>query len=577
MVENFVKGASIPGNSAPAIDFNRCIFILTGLVIAYLVLPPLFFIVHTSLVRGRGIGAETYTLSNFAVLLGSIPEMKTLLWNSFLFSVGSAGGAVLGGTLLAWLAERTNAGFRGVAYVSAFVSFAIPGIVKVIGWIILLGPKAGILNVAVTQLGMSTILFDVFTLPGMILIESFIWTPVVFLLMSTPFRSMDPSLEEAAALSGGSAWKVFKKVTLPLALPSMLAVLMLTFVRSLESFEIPALIGIPAGIDVLTTKIYQQIKGGIFPKYGQASAYSLLLMAFVGLSLIPYYRITKHTESFTTITGKGFRPRRIDLGSWRWLGGSLLLVLPLLQLLPVFAILWSSLLPYGQQPSWNALKIVSWKNYAVAFSDSTVLTSIGNSLMVSTLAATGTVVITFFAAWLVVRTTIRRRWLLDQLSMIPLVFPGIVMGVAMLKMYLTVPLPIYGTIWILVLAFIARYLPYGMRFNHAGLLGIHRELEESAAVSGASWWQVVRRILIPLMLPPLFGVWIYIFLITIKELSLALLLYSSGSQIISVTIWELWENGHVGELAAFSLVITVGTVLLAIFFQRLAQRYGLKT
>jgi iron(III) transport system permease protein len=160
--------------------------------------------------------------------------------------------------------------------------------------------------------------------------------------------------------------------------------------------------------------------------------------------------------------------------------------------------------------------------------------------------------------------------------MLPLVFPGIVMGVAVLKTYLTVPIPVYGTIWIIIIAFIARYLPYAMRFSHAGLLGIHQELEESATTSGATWGQVVRNIVVPLMMPAVFAAWIYIFLITIRELSVALLLYSPGSQVIAVTIWEMWENGSVGTLSAFALGITVGTVLLASLFHRLSRRYGLQ-
>lgn len=554
---------------------TRWLFVFVVLILAYLVIPPLFFILHTSFIDEHA-AAGTFTLEHFANIVGSLSEVRTLLWNSLIFSVGSAGCALGIGTLLAWLAERTNARFRTMAYVSAYLSFGIPGIVKVIGWILLLGPKAGILNVAAAALTGIFPIFNLFSLPGMILIEGLLWTPVVFLLMATPFRSMDPSLEESAAVFGGSGWQVFRRVTLPLALPSVLAVLILTFVRSLEAFEIPALIGIPAGIEVLTTQIYLQVKGGFLPKYGEASAYSILLMALVGLALIPYYRVTRHTYKFTTVTGKGFRPRRIDLGSWRWLGGFLLLFLPLVQIFPLSALIWASLLPFAKQPSGEALKFISLSNYSTAFADSTITGSILNSLTVSLTAATGTVLATFVASWIVVRTSIRSRWTLDQLAMVPLVFPGIVMGVAILKMYLAIPLPIYGTIWILVIAFMARYLPYGMRFSHAGLLGIHRELEESAEVCGATWAQGVRNIVIPLILPALFAGWIYIFLVTIRELSVALLLYSPGSQVISVTIWELWENGHVGELAAFSLVVTSGTVLLAIIFQRLSQRYGLQ-
>ena len=197
-----------------------------------------------------------------------------------------------------------------------------------------------------------------------------------FLLMATPFRSMDPSLEEAAITAGSSGWQVFRRVTLPLALPSLLAVLILTFIRSLEAFEIPALIGIPAGVEVLTTKIYLQIRGGLIPKYGEASAYSILLIGLVALGLYPYYRITSKTYKFTTISGKAFRPNRIALGRWRWLGGCLMLILPLLQFLPVVAIAWSSFLPFAQVPSRRALSLLTLNNYVTAFNDSGVIRSV---------------------------------------------------------------------------------------------------------------------------------------------------------------------------------------------------------
>lgn len=556
-------------------DPARWLFGLVALALAYLVVPPLFFIFYTALVSERGASAGSLTPEHFLHLVESLSELGALFWNSLIFSIGSAGFALAAGTLLAWLAERTNAPFRTVAYISAYLAFGVPGIIKVIGWILLLGPKAGIVNMALAPLTGGAPLFNLFSLPGMIVVEGFLWMPVVFLLMATPFRSMDPFLEEAAVVSGSGGWQVFRRVTLPLALPSALAVLILTFVRSLEAFEIPALIGIPAGIDLFTTQIYSQIRGGFLPKYGPASAYSIVLMALVAVVLVPYYGLTRHTYRFATVTGKGFRPRRIDLGSWSWLGGSLLLLLPLLQVLPLSALVWASLLPFVKQPSREALALVSANNYFAAFDDTTIVTSVLNSLTVSSTAATATVLVTFVASWVVIRTKIRSRWLLDQLAMVPLVFPGIVMGVAVLKTYLALPLPVYGTIWILVFAFMARYLPFGMRFSYAGLLGIHRELEESAEVCGATWAQAARRIVIPLTLPALFAGWIYIFLITVRELSVALLLYSPGSQVISVKIWELWENGHVGELAAFSLAITSGTVLLSVVFQRLTQRYGL--
>jgi iron(III) transport system permease protein len=551
------------------------LFLLTTATLAYLVLPPFFFILHTSLVTDRGLQAGSFTIQHFLNIVDSLGDVKTLLGNSLIFSLGSAAVAILYGTALAWLAERSDAPFRKLAYVSAYVSFAIPGIIKVVGWIMLLGPKAGILNaLGVALTGQA--FFNIFSLSGMVLVESFLWIPIVFLLMSTPFRAMDPSLEEAATTAGSSGWQVFRRVTFPLALPSVLAVLILTVIRSLEAFEIPALIGIPAGVEVLTTKIYLQIKGGLIPKYGEASAYSIILIVLVALGLIPYYRITSKTYKFTTISGKNFRPNRVALGKWRWLGACLMLVLPLLQFLPIVAIAWSSFLPFAQVPSRKALELLTLNNYVVAFNDSGVIRSVMNSLTVSISSATVAVAITFFAAWLIVRASIKARWILDQMAMLPLVFPGIVMGIAILKMYLLLPVPVYGTIWILVLAFIARYLPYGIRFSHSALLSLHKELEEGAMASGASWFQMVRHVVVPLIMPALLAGWIYIFLITFKELSIALLLYSPGSQVVAVTIWELWENGHVGELAAFSLLITIGTVLVGSLFLNIAQRYGLQ-
>jgi iron(III) transport system permease protein len=263
------------------------------------------------------------------------------------------------------------------------------------------------------------------------------------------------------------------------------------------------------------------------------------------------------------------------LGKWRWLGGLLLLLLPFLQILPLTALLWCSLIPYVQAPSLHALAQISLNNYVTAFNEPKIVRSIVNSLIVGVTSASGVVFVAFIAVWMVARTNIRLRWTLDRLAMLPLAFPAIVMAVAVLKMYLTIPVPIYGTVWIMVAAFVARYLPYAMRFSHGGLLSIHRELEESATTSGASWGQVARSIVIPLMMPALFAAWIYVFLITVRELSVSLLLYSPGSQVISVILWELWGNGHVGTLSAFALGITAGTVLLASVFHRWSRRYSL--
>jgi iron(III) transport system permease protein len=241
----------------------------------------------------------------------------------------------------------------------------------------------------------------------------------------------------------------------------------------------------------------------------------------------------------------------------------------------MMALLWSSLTPFLQVPSVKALGQLSFANYALAFNDPKIVRSTANSLLVSITSASGAVAVAFVVAWIVARTSISLRWMLDRLTMVPLVFPGIVLGVAILQMYLILPLPVYGTVWIMVAAFVPQYLPYAMRCNHAGLLGIHKELEESATASGASWGQVVRNIIAPLMMPALFAAWIYIFLVTVRELSVSLLLYSPGSEVISVVMWELWQNGAVGTLSAYALTISAAMALLAMIFYRTSRRYGL--
>ena len=545
------------------------------IVIAYLVIPPVIFTIETSLREETGFEVGGFTLKNYSSIL-STPNTLQLLFNSVRFALGSSVVALVLGTLLAWIVERTNTPFRGFVYITAFISFAIPGIIKVIGWILLLGPRAGLINTWLMQLlGLEQAPFDIFSMAGMILTESVLWTPIVFLLMAVPFRSMDPSLEEASSISGAGRWKTFSKITFQLALPSVLSVLLITFIRAIESFEIPALVGIPGGITVLTTEIYLKVRGGgLLPSYADASAYAVLLIVVVSVLLYFYSRATRDAYKFQTITGKGFRPTIIDLGAWRYLTGLLILLVPAFLILPLGALLWASLLPYYAAPSLNALSSVSLENYFAAFNNTNVQNSFRNSLFIGLVSASASVFLTAVTAWLVIRTKIRGRWILDNLATLPLALPGIVMGLAVLRTYLTIPIAVYGTVWILILAFVARYIPYGMRYCYSGLLQIHQDLEEVSQASGASWWTTFRKVVLPLLAPALFGGWVFIFLICIRELSMAIILYGPRSQVIATTIWELYENGQITELSAFSIVIVFVVVVIAVALHRFSQRYG---
>jgi iron(III) transport system permease protein len=554
-------------------DLRRWLLpVAVGAALLWLVIPPLVFIVQTSLLTDTG---DAFTLDHYAAVVASLRGALSLLGDSLIFAIGSDALAIVLGALLAWLTERTDVPFKGMAYIGAFLSFAVPPIVKVIGWILLFGPKAGFLNVWLSQLlHIPRGTFNVFSMGGMIAIEGLLWTPVVFLLMTVPFRSLDPSLEEAAATSGAGPLQAFRRVTLPLALPSVLAVLLLTGARSLSSFEVPALIGIPAGVQIFTTRIYLLTTQGFVPHYGDSSAYGVILMLLVGLALYPYYLATRQTQKFATVTGKGFRPRLMRLGRWRPAGIAMMLLLPLLVVLPTLSLLWASLLPYVQQPAAKAFPLLSLQNYAHAFSDGHIVDATVNSLIVGLGSATGCMFLAMLTAWIVVRSRSRFRWSLDQLTTVPLVIPGIVLGIAVLRTYLSLPIPIYGTVWILVVAYITAAMPFAMRFCYSGVLTIARELEESAQVSGASWWTTMKKVILPLMMPAMFAGWIGIFMVTFRELTVSLLLVTPSSQVIPVTIWDLWENGSVTELSAFTIVLSAGLIALGLILRRLSLRYG---
>ena len=557
------------------LDVQRVLFIIVLIILLYLVIPPLFFMVRASLYVSQGFEPARLSFKNYADLL-STQGTGVMLFNSLRFAIGSSLIALTIGTLLAWIVERTNTPFKNIVYLSAFTSFAIPGIIKTIGWILLLGPEAGLINILLKDFfGLKTAPFNIFTLTGMTLIEGMVWTPVVFLFMAAPFRSMDPSFEEAASLSGAGVGSTFYHITFKLAMPSVLSVLLLTSIRAIEAFEIPALIGIPGGITVLTSEIYLKIQSGLLPKYGLASAYAVILISFIIVGLYFYSHATRQAHKFSTITGKGFRPRLIDVGKWRYLTAVMVFALPAFLILPVFILLWASLLPF-YAPSLKALSALTFANYLSIFKNTTVVGAFKNSFFISLSSATGTILLTAVTAWIVVRTNLRGKWLLDYLASFTLVFPGIVLGVALLLTYLTLPIPLYGTIWILVVAYITRYIPYGIRYCYPGLIQINRELEESAQLSGASWGTVFRKIVIPLMMPSLFAGWIWVFLISIRELSVAVLLSHPGSEVIAVVIFDMWGNGQITEIGALSILLTLILVSMAAGFHKFSKHYGVR-
>ncbi len=561
---------------ASRFDAATVVMIIVSVITAYLVLPPLYSVVQTSLFTTKLTGEiDQFTLRYYEDLLRELQIIGPFL-NTFYFSIGSALFATLLGGSIAWLVVRTDSPLRGLGYFTAFASFGTPFILYTIGWLLLLG-KAGPINywlkVLLDQTGP---VINVYSMFGMILIESLLWSPFVFLMLAAAFRSMDPSLEEASSACGARVWQTMRRISLRLMLPAFFSVMLLIFIRTFESFEIPALVGLPGDIRVLTTSIYLDAQK-LPPRYGSAGAFSVLLMVVVAATLYYYFRITREGDRYHTVTGKGYRPTLINLGRWRYVAGAALVAYSIVLLvLPFLIILWASLLPFYMQPSLEGLARFTTKNYVTAMHFPKLTDAIKNSVLLGLGSASFVMVLTMLASWLLVRTKIRGRWMLDLLTTLPLLFPGIVMGLAILRFYLFVPIPVYGTLWILLIAFVTRYIPYGIRYTHSGLLQLHKELEEASYVSGASWFGSMRRIILPLITPSFLGGWIFVFLLSAKELSMSVLLVSPQTPVVSVAIFELWENAQVGELAAFGVIWTVILVTVAIVYYGFARRYGIQ-
>ena len=518
-------------------------------------------------------GSLVFTLERFGAILGQRGFAQSAA-NSFLFSLGSAIFALLLGGVMAWLVERTNTPLKPLAYLTTIISMGTPYVLYVSAWLLLLA-KSGPINTWYRQVsGTSDVLINVYGLGGMILIEGLLWSPLVFLLLGATLRNFNPELEEAARMSGAGPWATIRRITLRLSLPSILALAMLVFIRALEAFEVPALVGLPGRVHVLTTDIYDTMHLSMPPDLGSASALSVILLVLVSVLLYFYGRLTRNAERFATITGKNFRPNRLDLGVWRYAAAGLLVLnFVLLLVLPLIILVWASLLPFYQTFSWAAFARITPDNYRNVLNSSRYISLLGNTFVIALVTATAVMLIASFTAWLSVRKAPGAA-ALDQMATTPLVFPGIVLGVGVMQLFLEVPIGIYGTIWIIVWAFAINYLPYGVRYSFAGMLQVHRELEEAAAVAGASPVTGFRRVVMPLLSPSLIAGWLFIFLLSTRVLSLPVLLSGPSSQTMAVAMFDLWGNGQGPELAALGLLWSLAMTGIAITFYAIARRSG---
>jgi iron(III) transport system permease protein len=516
---------------------------VAGLIV--LVVLPLLF-----LLAGSFRGEEGLSVEHFAEALSGRLYLQALV-NSLVLGAWTGLFSILIGLPMAWAVSRTNVPVPGLFRVTATLSYLSPPFLTAIAYVNLFSPNAGLINVLLRDvIGAPWLTFNVFSMAGLVLVTVLHTFPFVFLLASGALQSVDASYEEAAQILGAGKLRTALLVTLPLIAPAVLAGTLLAFVNAIALFGSQAILGLPGRIVTLPTRIYALFDYP--PRYGLASALSLLFIAITVAALYVQHRFLAR-RSYVTVGGKGGRRQLVDLGPWRWLLFAFcVLVFVVAIVLPYGSLIAVSLSKSWGLSFWQGLTLANYR--FVLFEYGVTQRAILNSLVLATLAATVVVLLGTVIGWIDVRTRAPGRRLLDYVSLVPLGLPGIVMAVALIQFWLTMPVALYGTLTILLLAYVGRYIPLGVRAANSSLRQIDPALEESARVLGASWGRTLREVTLPLIRPGLFAGWLLVFVPVIQELSASILLFSSSSITLAVAVYNLYETGYTEPVAALAMV-----------------------
>ena len=522
-------------------------FVMGGAILCLIVLVVLPLM---SLLIGSLRGEQGISLQNFAeVATGRL--YVSALKNSLILGAWTGLFSLIIGVALAWAVSRTDVPGKALIQITASLSYLSPPFLTAIAFVYLFSPNAGLINVLMRDvLGLSWLTFNVFSMTGLVLVTVLHTFPFVYLLASSALLSVDASYEEAAQILGASKLRTAFTVTAPLVAPAILSGTLLAFVNAIALFGSQAIIGLPGRIVTLPTRIYALFDYP--PEYGLASAMSLL---FVVITVVALYlqRAFLARRSYVTLAGKGARPQLMTLGPARWLVFGLVILVFIVAIVAPYA----TLIAVSFSKSWG---LEFWKGLTLAnykfilFEYNVTQRAILNSLMLATIAATIAVILGAIIGWIDLRTRIPGRKLLDYAALIPLGLPGIVVAVALIQFWLAMPFALYGTLAILLLAYVGRYIPLGVRAANASLRQIDPSLEESAQILGASWLTTMREVTLPLIRPGLFAGWLLVFVPVIQELSASILLFSSSSITLAVAVYNLYETGYIEPVAALAII-----------------------
>ena len=555
--------------------------LFAGTLMAVLVLVvgvPLVMVVVMSLRTGFPGEGGPLTLANFIAVYSSPGTYKVLL-NTLLFASGTVLVTLVFAVPLVWLLMRTDLPLKGTIYVLMTVGILIPVFLRTIAWILLLSPRIGLVNQWAAQLfGLDHPLISLYNIPGMAFVQGVSFVPSAFFMLAAAYRTMDPSLEEAAYTAGVSKFQTFLRINVPITLPAIAGVMVYLFMSAIAVFEVPAIIGFPARILVLSALIFTSTNPPTgLPDYGLAGAYGAVML-IVGLTLAYFYvRLVRHGKKYTVITGRGYRPRQISLGRWKWAGLAFaMLYLSMEVFIPFLVLVWASLLPHLQLPSAQAFSQMSLGNYETIFEYVDALAFINTAILMFAVP-TATMLLSVLVSWVVVRTQVSFRGSLDTIAFLPHAIPNILLAVGLGYLGLAYRnyFPVYGTIVIIAIAHTITWIAYGTRTTNGVMIQVHRELEEAGKVSGASAPRVFGRIVLPLIAAGIFNSWIWISMLSYREVTMALTLGTRKNLVVSTIVWQFWGNGWVPQVAALGVVLVLFAVLvtgaLKIGFSRLGE------
>jgi iron(III) transport system permease protein len=551
-------------------------------ILGFLVIYPVLTLLLGALTDTNpvvdGLSLRHLSIANFLTVVTN-PNVGEALFNTLIVCAGGTLIAVAIGLLFSWVVVRTNTPFRGLIAAASILPLFAPPLVAGVAWSILGSPKTGLINTLFKWAGLDWRV-DFYSLSGLVFVFGIYYAPYVYMFTASALRNMDPSLEEAAEISGASAFSTLFSVTFPLIMPAIVSGMLLSFIVMLGIYGVPAVLGAPSNISVLTTYIFK-LTNWSPPLYNTAASVAIILMAVTGLLVFLQQKVLTG-RSYTTVAGKAFRPRTLDLGPWRWLtfllGLIYLLVVVILPMLALIVAAFRKFMFVRDVASLFDMRQYSLMHFYSIFDNPLTLRSIYNAVEVGIITAIVGGALAFAIGYTIHRTNVTGRRTIDLISTLPVAIPGLVVGVAYLWAWIGIPGGLYGTIWILALAFIARFMPDTVKSLSTSFLQIHRELEEAAWVCGKGTLATIGTIVLPLARPGVIASMTLLFVLSIRELGSSLFLYTSNTMVMSVLLLDYYEGGNIGKTAAFSLVQTVLLGVLiggATWLSRAANQDGL--